>query len=586
LIAILLNCDEKFLLEAEYVFSIFTEILGIPCQIFKPSQAPDLSGYKILIKYENSETHSKSFNGFLIKIFFYDYPRFLESNLEPKVRFIQNHDFNKRIPYFFSQNSKVEGQVWWRDVETGQTLINYDKLQLNCCVDLVSSAYHVLSLQNEACISSRDELGRFQRDFASSSEPVYDFPIVDCYCNLLFSFLQKASHELELSIVQKSYWPSRFKFAVCLTHDIDRLNTWTLSKVVRNLKFYVRKKVYLNVFKFIVRLFKQILSILTLSNWQGNFGLIVREEQKFGFNSSFYFVAGKQDSLDPDYELNSSRLVKVFQTLKKQRVEIGLHGSIKTADVGDLLKEEKRALMQIIKEDIHGGRQHFLRFVYPKTFENIQQADLRYDSTLGFATALGYRCGVSFPFKPFNRDLKYTFSFYEIPLHVMDAAIMKDENYTVLEGENFSNLFDRIEKFLVNARNYQGCLTLLWHNSNFDPVDVTGYTKLYREILKWAYEHGGWGCCGFELWDWWTKRSAFRLTQAINSADGIELNLSQFQTDTVFLRLMRPHEHQEFEVSSKDCRVTTQYEKEFLHLKLDQIKADSIFITLSPISHI
>lgn len=586
MIAILLNCDEKFLLEAEYVFSVFTEILGIPSQIFKPSQAPDLSGFKILIKYESSETLSERFNGFLIKIFSYNYPRFLESNLEPKVRFIQNPDNNERIPYFFSTNSKAGRQVWWQDEENGESLISYEAGQVNCSVDLICSAYHMLSLQNEVCIRARDELGRFQRDFADASAPVYDFPVVDSYCNLLFSILQKASQELALPIVQKAYWPDGYQFALCLTHDIDRFNTWTLSKVLRNLQFYMRQKTYLDIFGFIGKLFKQLLSVFTPSNWKGNFKLILHEEHEFGFKSSFYFVADKQDALDPGYKLDSPRLSKAFQFLHKQGTEIGLHGSIKSADSDKLLIQEKRRLMEVMGEDIHGGRQHFLRFVYPKTFENIEEAGLKYDSTLGFGTAMGYRCGVSFPFKPFHRKLKKTFSFYEIPLHVMDAAIMKDENYTVLEGENFSNLLNRIEFFLLNARNYNGCLTLLWHNSEFDPVDVTGYTKLYREILKWAYVHSGWGCCGFELWDWWTKRSAFRLTQAINSADEIELNLSQFQTDTLFLRLMRPHEHQKFEVSSKDCRVTTQYEKEFLHLKLDQIKADSIYITLSPISHI
>lgn len=575
MVDVYLGCNEEFRKEAKYIFAIIFEILGIPYNVYH-SLTHHTEGQKIIINYGSSFDFSKFSNGFLINISCFDYVSFLKLKREPKVGFICSHDTNEKLAYFFANNLKKLKRSWFQDTGTGESLITYHDAQINCSVDIISSAYHLLSLQNEECIEKRDAFGRFQREFCIDSDLVYDYPILDAYCQLLFFFLRKSSEYLSFPIVQKSIWPDGYKFALCLTHDIDRFNTWTLRKVLRNIEYYLRNKYFTNIKLFISRLFRLLRSIINRNNWMGNFELIAKEEKKYDYHSSFYFVAQKHDPLDPSYKLDSPTLRERLKFLDRKGIEIGLHGSLASADSSNYLNQEKILLQEAINKNVYGGRQHFLRFRYPHTFYNIEQASLRYDSTLGFATDLGYRVGVSFPYKPFNRKEKKAYDFYEIPLVIMDTALIKNEKLHVLEGEIFKNTFKKIENFLEKAYQYNGCLTILWHNSEFDPLDVTGYTKMYKDILKWTYEKRGWGCSGYELWSWWHNRASFDFNYKVSMNSIIEISAHHIETETIFINIYFPILKKEFSIDCENCSVNSSYRDDVLNLKVENIKANSI----------
>ena len=49
-----------------------------------------------------------------------------------------------------------------------------------------------------------------------------------------------------------------------------------------------------------------------------------------------------------------------------------------------------------------GGRQHYLRWKSPDTWRILEKTGLKYDVTLSFADHEGFRCGICFPYKPFD----------------------------------------------------------------------------------------------------------------------------------------------------------------------------------------
>ncbi len=148
---------------------------------------------------------------------------------------------------------------------------------------------------------------------------------------------------------------------------------------------------------------------------------------------------------------------------------------------------------------INGLRQHYLRFDADKTFDAIANVGFKYDSTLGFSNDLGYRCGTSLPFQPFNPKNKKPYPFLEIPLILMDTVLLLETKLHLSSDEAWGI----VEKYLECAFKSRFCLTLNWHNNNINYADVFGYGKLYEKVLNWAYERNAWICSLDDLYKCW-----------------------------------------------------------------------------------
>jgi hypothetical protein len=141
---------------------------------------------------------------------------------------------------------------------------------------------------------------------------------------------------------------------------------------------------------------------------------------------------------------------------------IGLHPSYQTYNNLELLKTEYVKLKGIldnlsIPSDRLGGRQHYLRWGNPETWQIYNDTGLEYDSSLGSEYYVGFRCGTCFEFPVFNLLTKQSLKLVEFPLLVMDVYGFKLKSKKKME----SAIKDiaRICKF------YNGNMTLLFHNN-------------------------------------------------------------------------------------------------------------------------
>ena len=87
--------------------------------------------------------------------------------------------------------------------------------------------------------------------------------------------------------------------------------------------------------------------------------------------------------------------------------EIGLHPSYRTYLSPQQIKREFRILrheaeLAGIRQEQWGGRQHFLRWKAPDTWQGWEEAGLQYDSTLGYSDRPGFRCGTCYEYPVFN----------------------------------------------------------------------------------------------------------------------------------------------------------------------------------------
>lgn len=122
------------------------------------------------------------------------------------------------------------------------------------------------------------------------------------------------------------------------------------------------------------------------------------------------------------------------------------------------MKSEKERLEAIGGGKAAGGRQHFLECKLTQFWETWEAAGLVYDSSLGFADHEGFRCGICYPFQPFDLIENRVINLWEVPLIAMDTGLASYRNLSAEEEQSIlANLLKTVEE-------HNGVFVLLWHN--------------------------------------------------------------------------------------------------------------------------
>ncbi|HZC29202.1 MAG TPA: polysaccharide deacetylase family protein [Gaiellaceae bacterium] len=352
--------------------------------------------------------------------------------------------------------------------------------------DLVAEAFYDLARVEELA-AARDEHGRFSAG-SSGLDPL-DPP------------LERLRSDLGIA---SPTWDGA-TFAVALTHDVDSVRRWTGAGVVGALA-RLRNDLAARRSGAALRETRGLaLAPLhklrgTDPNWR--FSEIVRTTRRHGASGCTFFVLGghadPHDGNAPElYERLRPRLVGELQELD---AEVGLHGSYRTARDGHRLAGEKRAL-EACGATVTGHRYHYLRVDPHHNLEQLAEAGLRYDSTLGFADALGFRGGLARPFRPWDFALDEPLDLVELPLAAMDVTLA-EARYLGLSPRAAWPLLERL---LDVAMTYGAGFALLWHPDRFDRVTSGGWDALYWRFLDEVKERGGRCMSAAELVEVWLQ---------------------------------------------------------------------------------
>jgi hypothetical protein len=280
-------------------------------------------------------------------------------------------------------------------------------------------------------------------------------------------------------------------FTVALTHDVDSPWRWTrigLRGAAARLKRDVLQARLGPAVREATGLATAPLHRLrgTDPNWR--FEEIVAAERGFGAaGSTFFVLAGHTDPHDgaaPEtYDELRPRLV---ETLLETGAEIGLHGSYATADDAGRLAGEK-AELESLAGPVAGHRYHYLRADPHRNLAPLARLGFRYDTTLGFPDAVGFRAGVAHPFRPWDFDRDEPLDLLEIPLAAMDATLA-EERYLGLSARRGE---PQLMRLLDWAAENGGAFAILWHPDRFDPATSAGWDRLYSRVLEGVRSRGG-----------------------------------------------------------------------------------------------
>jgi hypothetical protein len=277
-------------------------------------------------------------------------------------------------------------------------------------------------------------------------------------------------------------------FAVALTHDVD--SPWRWTKVgIRGSAARLKRSVLGGR---LAPAFREATGLAaapvhrmrgTDPNWR--FEQIVAQERRHGAHGSTFFVlAAHHDPHDGAAPERYDELrPKLVDTIREAGGEIGLHSSYTAADDAARLAEEKAAL-EALAGPVTGHRYHYLR---GDPHRNIAHLPFRYDTTLGFPDALGFRAGIARPFHPWNFERDAPADVLEIPLAAMDATLA-EERYLGLSAKRAE---PQLIQLLDWAAENGGAFAILWHPDRFDRLTSSGWDALYSKVLEGIASRGG-----------------------------------------------------------------------------------------------
>ena len=370
--------------------------------------------------------------------------------------------------------------------------------------DLVASAFVLLACWDERTTGERDKYGRLPFSasvFAANPALRIDEPAVDGYAELLRGALAPRLAALGLEPLPPAGWiwgdgdpgasSAGARFAVALTHDLDNLWRWTRRgfaaagyRTARAAKARdgaaVRRELGDGA-DWLVR------HLPRRSDPFWTFADILGGEDARGVSSTFYVIARHTHARDGNQpETYRRRIPEALRLVTEAGREVGLHGNdadrLALAEVardrGDLAARTGRP--------VTGVRFHYLRALYHETLPLLEQAGFEYDTTMAFAEHEGFRCGCSFPLRPYSLAEERPLDLVELPLAVMDGTL-QEPHYRGLAAADAERAAAAV---LARALRSGGAVSLLWHNNRFDRRVSRGYDAVYWRLVDQALAHG------------------------------------------------------------------------------------------------
>jgi len=468
--------------QIKYIFNVIFGTYGVDYKILSQNQ---LSGavvdrpYFVISYGKEKPSYSCSAH-----IHIYESDLFGEHYLQPEsMPAIPLKRYNT-LPVLYCGNGSLDSFVRESDslIETN--------------IDIVASSFFMLTRYEEIILGIRDEFGRFPaRASLAYKEEFLNRPIVNEYIELLWSWL----HSLTPEICREPLWPDSMEFAVCLTHDVDQVSRYSVSRLTllrpaakAQATQPLRKKVWwavsliLDYLRFLLHLEKDPYD---------TFDYILGLEGKYGFKSSFYFMACRIGTPDMAYSINERKVIDTIHSIEASGCEVGLHGSYDSYDDVSRMAEEKSRLDGVLSTVHYGCRQHYLRWRTPDTWRIQSKSGLLYDTTLTFPDKVGFRCGICLPFKPFDIVENRVIDIWELPTVVMDASF----TYPDYQNYSFEEGYSEIIRHINTVKEVNGVFVLLWHNFFHPRAGWMRQKRIFEAVLNYINEQNAWVTNGREI---------------------------------------------------------------------------------------
>jgi len=366
-----MNIPEKYEAKAKYCFNILSQIWGIPLRILRKNaqEKPNIV-YALNVKQVASD-------------------RTVFINFDEEM-------YNPRTVCDLVQMDDLD--IWIKDSENPRD------------ADIIGGIYRLITFMDESQVKEehRDRRGIFNTNaLPLSRKKGLQIPLIENHAYYLLRELIRYHPYLKDQSIPR--WPNGKKYVISITHDTDAVNLGSSKEILTNLtKAIVRRdKTHFNMFRMgISHASKNKLitnPLFGFSNWK-------EYEAPRSIRSCFYLSTvpktAKIDINDCKSSVTDPNMNwDILKEMVREGWEFGLHASINTKFRTDSFIQAKNILEEKLGAPIYGLRHHYwaLDWLRPYiTFRKHVNAGFRYDTSIAWRDAPGFRAATCLPFQPFD----------------------------------------------------------------------------------------------------------------------------------------------------------------------------------------
>jgi hypothetical protein len=373
--------------------------------------------------------------------------------------------------------------------------------------DLLANVFLHLSRLEETLTAERDRdrFGRFPsgRTILARDGALRCPPADRLAAHLAALIVRESAHPCGF-VARRALWPGGETSAILLSHDVDQSVSWP-RRLARDVGDVARA---LGRVRPRAAAAAAVRAARHLAPAQRDPALFPRAvhafERREKVRSSWYFLAVPSDAEGRRYRVASAPFARLLREIAAAGGEIGLHGSIQASRDAAAMGAERALLERVLGAAVAGNRQHYLTLFAPQSFRDLASAGLSHDSSVGYSDAAGFRAGTSLPFLPYDVPREATVDLLEIPLAVMDVALIKPGDPSIDLDPLWRELLDRQAAI-------GGLLTVLWHPRMFDAETHPAGRAPYEALVRAGRERALPFVTSGAVAAWWRAREGIAL---------------------------------------------------------------------------
>jgi hypothetical protein len=332
--------------------------------------------------------------------------------------------------------------------------------------DIFAASFFLVARYEEYCEAEHDDYGRFS---SSSSIAVkngfLERPVVDLWAKELAKALLNKFPNLVFR---------RNEYRSILTIDTDQPFAYLGKNLFRSISSFFGEKnrnrgTVGDHYRIITKEAKDPFDV---------FDYVIENIEKNNIDTKFFFPVGNRSKYDNNPSWRNEEYRRLIHKIAA-KFQIGLHPSFVAGGDGSLIETEANRLRVILGKEIAFCRFHFIRLFTPNSYNNVINAGISQDYSMGYPDAPGFRAGIARPYFFYNviddrlTDLKI------IPFQVMDVTLY---DYKKLDPEDSKEIILRL---INETRKVGGLFVSIWHNTSLlENEDWKKWREVFEFMIK------------------------------------------------------------------------------------------------------
>ena len=333
--------------------------------------------------------------------------------------------------------------------------------------DIFAASFYLVSRYEEYLPHLKDKYNRFKAEESLAFKHNFlQKPVVNIWAKQLISVIEDKFPDLEIK------YPT-FKFIS--TIDIDNAYLYKGKGFVRSAAFLLKA-----MLRFDIDSLKMALAVSSKKRKDpfDTYSLQFNLQKKYNLDVRYFVLLG-------DYGLNDKSISYTnsnFQALIKRLADlapVGIHPSFGSSINENKLSIEIKRLEDIQKREVTFSRQHFLQLSFPNTYKRLLEVGITNDYTMGYASVLGFRAGISSSFTFYNLDMEQVLPIKVHPFAIIDDTLKFNMNLDADE------VVEKISGIIDVVKQVDGTLISIWHNDTLSDEGVwKGWRNVYEDMVK------------------------------------------------------------------------------------------------------